>query len=172
MNGSEQKSDFMPGAAARFTRISEAQYRKDLGDRTDPLPLSEIPLPRRSTRGSAGYDFTATVRTEIPSGESRMIPTGIRCEMMEGWVLLIFPRSSFGIRHGVRLSNTVGVIDGDYAFAANEGHIMVPLRNPSDHTVVIERGERFCQGVLIPFGRAEEEEIPGKRSGGFGSTGR
>ncbi len=163
---------FSGGAVARFGRVSEKQYESMMKDRGEHLAVGEIPLPGRSTRGSAGYDFTAPAETVIPPGETRLIPTGIRCEMAEGWVLLIFPRSSFGIRHGVRLANTTGVIDSDYAFAENEGHIMVPLRNPSDHDVVIGKGERFCQGVLVPFGTAEEVGEPAERKGGFGSTGR
>ena len=166
---SRNETDGRP--AARFTRVSSAQYAQAMGDRKDYLPLEEIPLPKRSTRGSAGYDFTATAETVIPPGETRMIPTGIRCEMREGWVLLIFPRSSLGIRSGLRLANTVGVIDSDYAFAENEGHILVSLRNASPQTVTVGRGTRFCQGVLVPFGIAEEEDSFTERTGGFGSTG-
>ena len=158
-------------AIAEFSRVSVAQYESAMKDRGLHLPSEEIPLPKRATRGSAGYDFVAPVETVIPPGGTAMIPTGIRCEMAEGGVLLIFPRSSFGIRHGVRLANTTGVIDGDYAQAENEGHIMVPLRNPSDHPVTIRQGERFCQGVFVPFGTAMEAEVNGERKGGFGSTG-
>ncbi len=158
-------------AVAKFTHVSEEQYESVMAGREGHLPVAEIPLPRRSTRGSAGYDFVAPAETVIPPGGSVLIPTGIRCEMAEGWVLLMFPRSSFGRRYGVRLSNTVGVIDSDYAWAENEGHIITALRNPSDQEVVIRRGERFCQGVLVPFGTAEEEEVSAERKGGFGSTG-
>lgn len=163
---------FLNHSVARFTRVSENQYESMMKDRGEHLPIGEVPLPKRSTKGSAGYDFVSPAETVISPGETRLIPTGIRCEMAEGWVLLIFPRSSFGIRHGVRLANTTGVIDSDYAFAENEGHIMVPLRNPSDHDVTIGKGERFCQGVLVPFGTAEEEGGLAERTGGFGSTGR
>ena len=158
-------------AVARFTHVSEAQYESMMTGRGDHLPVAEIPMPRRSTRGSAGYDFVAPAEMVIPPGGSALIPTGIRCEMAEGWVLLMFPRSSFGRKFGVRLSNTVGVIDSDYAWAENEGHIIAALRNPSEHEVVIRKGERFCQGVLVPFGIAEEEEVSAERKGGFGSTG-
>ena len=159
-------------SVARFTHVSEEQYESMMAERGAHLPVEDIPLPRRSTRGSAGYDFVAPAETTIPPGGTVLIPTGIRCEMEEGWVLLIFPRSSFGLKHGVRLANTTGVIDSDYARAKNEGHIMVPLRNPSDHEVTILQGERFCQGVLVPFGTAEEEEAFETRKGGFGSTGK
>ncbi len=156
---------------AKFTKVSETQYAKDTAALAEPLPWSEIPLPRRATAGSAGYDFTAPVAVTISAGGTALIPTGIRAEMEPGWVLLLFPRSSLGFRHGLRLANTVGVIDSDYAFADNEGHILVKLRNPSDQDVVIRRGERFCQGVFLPYGTAEETELPGARHGGIGSTG-
>ncbi len=170
--GAARQEAFRGGAIARFTHVSEGQYAAAMKEQEGFLPLAEIPLPRRGTAGSAGYDFTSPVETVIPPGEIRIIPTGVRCEMDAGWVLLLFPRSSFGIRHGIRLANTVGVIDSDYAWAENEGHILVALRNPSDRPVIIGRGERFCQGVLLPFGTAEEEGDLAERRGGFGSTGR
>ena len=144
-----------------------------MGDKAgSAMALEEIPLPRRATAGSAGYDFVAPAETVVPAGGSALIPTGIRAEMEQGWVLILFPRSSLGFRTGIRLSNTAGIIDSDYAFAKNEGHIMVKLRNPSDKPVVIGRGERFCQGVFLPFGTAEEDNDFTERSGGFGSTGK
>ncbi len=158
---------------AKFGHVSAAQWAEAMGEKAaDAIPLEEIPLPRRATAGSAGYDFTAPAETVIPAGESALIPTGIRAEMEPGWVLALFPRSSLGFRTGIRLSNTVGIIDSDYSFAKNEGHIMVKLRNPSGAPVVIGRGERFCQGIFLPFGTAEEEDGLAERSGGFGSTGK
>ena len=144
-----------------------------MGDRAaEALPLAEIPMPRRATAGSAGYDFVSPAETVIPAGGSALIPTGIRAEMEPGWVLALFPRSSLGFKYGVRLSNTAGIIDSDYAYAKNEGHIMVKLRNPSGDPVVIGRGERFCQGIFVPFGTAEEDGGFAPRQGGFGSTGK
>ena len=156
---------------AKFTRVSEAQYAAAMGQR-ERMPLVEIPLPVRATAGSAGYDFVSPVDVTVPAGGDVLIPTGIRAEMDPGWVLMLFPRSSLGFRYGLRLSNTVGVIDSDYAFAENEGHIMVKLSNPLDRPVAISRGERFCQGVFLPYGTAEEDgRVPGRRTGGMGSTG-
>ena len=160
-------------AIAKFGRVSEEQWKEAMGDRAaEALPLAEIPLPRRATAGSAGYDFVSPAETVIPAGGSALIPTGIRAEMEPRWVLMLFPRSSLGFRHGVRLSNTTGVIDSDYAFAKNEGHIMVKLRNPSENPVTIGRGERFCQGIFLPYGTAEEDGGFALRQGGFGSTGK
>jgi len=156
---------------AKFTKVSEAQYAEAMGNR-ERMALSEIPLPRRATAGSAGYDFVSPVEAIVPAGGSVLIPTGIRAEMDPGWVLMLFPRSSLGFKYALRLSNTVGVIDSDYAFAKNEGHIMVKLRNPLDEPVTIGRGERFCQGVFLPYGTAEEDEMFSARTGGMGSTGK
>lgn len=158
---------------AKFGHVSDTQWAETMGERAaEAIPLPEIPLPRRATAGSAGYDFVAPAETVIPAGGCALIPTGIRAEIESGWVLALFPRSSLGFKTGIRLSNTVGIIDSDYAFAKNEGHIMVKLRNPSDHPVVIARGDRFCQGVFLPYGTAEESGEFSKRQGGFGSTGK
>ena len=155
---------------AKFTHVSQAQYAEAMAEREGFLPLEEIPLPKRATAGSAGYDFVSPLEVTVPPEGTVLIPTGIRAEMEPGWVLLLFPRSSLGFRHALRLSNTVGVIDSDYAFAKNEGHIMVKLRNPLSAPVTIGRGERFCQGIFLPYGTAEEEEVTAERTGGFGST--
>ena len=158
---------------AKFGHVSAEQWAEAMGDRAaEALPLAEIPLPRRATAGSAGYDFTAPAETVIPAGGSALICTGIRAEMENGWVLMLFPRSSLGFKYGIRLSNTAGIIDSDYAFAKNEGHIMVKLRNPSGSPVTIGRGERFCQGIFLPFGTAGEDGEFARREGGFGSTGK
>ena len=155
---------------ARFQHVSEDRYALDALHGS--LSLADIPLPRRATAGSAGYDFVCTADVTLQPGESLVIPTGIRCEMASGWVLMLFPRSSLGFKHNVRLSNTVGVIDSDYFHAANEGHIMVKLYNAGDHAVTLARGDRFCQGVFLPYGVAEEDGELSDRSGGLGSTGR
>ena len=155
---------------ARFMHVSEEQYAAFA--LPDPLPVSEIPLPRRATAGSAGYDFICPADVTLQPSEAVTIPTGIRCEMQPGWVLMLFPRSGLGFKHQVRLANTVGVIDADYFRAANEGHIMVRIVNGGDHAVSIAKGERFCQGVFLPHGLAEEETVLAGREGGFGSTGK
>ena len=163
-------------AISRFLHVSEDQYAADQ-QLPDALPVAEIPLPRRATSGSAGYDFVCTADVTLHPGDAVTIPTGLRCEMQPGWVLMLFPRSGLGFKHQIRLANTVGVIDSDYFHAANEGHIMVRLANGmspcamDSHDVTIKRGERFCQGVFLPYGLAKEDEVADDRTGGFGSTG-
>ena len=155
---------------ARFLHVSEAQYSAVA--LPDALPVTEIPLPARATAGSAGYDFICPADVTIAPGEAVTIPTGIRCEMQPGWVLMLFPRSGLGFKHQMRLANTVGVIDADYFHATNEGHIMVRIVAGGDHALTIAKGERFCQGVFLPHGLAEEDAVSADRTGGFGSTGK
>lgn len=155
---------------ARFLHVSEGQYAA--AALPDALESRDIPLPRRATAGSAGYDFICPADVMLTPGEAVTISTGIRCEMQPGWVLMLFPRSGLGFKHQVWLANTVGVIDADYFHAANEGHIMVRIVNGGDHDVHIAKGERFCQGVFLPHGLAEEDEVLADREGGFGSTGK
>lgn len=153
---------------ARFEHVSAAQYGADAP--ADAMPVEAIPLPRRATVGSAGYDFVCPADVTLSPGDAVTIQTGIRCEMEPGWVLLIFPRSGLGFKHQLSLANTVGVIDSDYFGAANEGHILVRIVNRGDHAFSIARGERFCQGIFLPHGLAEEEDVQAARQGGFGST--
>lgn len=162
---------------ARFSHVSEDQYAIDQ-QLPDALPVAAIPLPRRATAGSAGYDFVCTADITLQPGDAITIPTGVRCEIQPGWVLMLFPRSGLGFKHQLRLANTVGVIDSDYFHAANEGHILVRIANSQSpcqmdsHAVTIAKGERFCQGVFLPHGTAEEDDVLESRAGGFGSTGK
>ncbi len=161
---------------AKFMHVSEEQYAS--AALPDALPIAAIPLPKRATAGSAGYDFICPADVTLQPGDAVTIPTGIRCEMQAGWVLMLFPRSGLGFKHQVRLANTVGVIDADYFHAENEGHIMVRIANGQSpcsmgsHEVTIRKGERFCQGIFLPHGLAEEDEVLSDRMGGFGSTGK
>ncbi len=154
---------------AKFMHVSAEQYA--VSALPDALPVDAIPLPARATAGSAGYDFICPADVTLQPGDAITISTGVRCEMQPGWVLMLFPRSGLGFKHQVRLANTVGVIDADYFHAANEGHIMVRIVN-GPNTLALAKGERFCQGVFLPHGLAEENEVLADREGGFGSTGR
>ena len=158
---------------AKFAKVSKEQFIKDcegFSEEAEAL-YEDIKLPLRATSGSAGYDFFAPRDITLAPGESVKIPTGIRALIAEGWVLLPYPRSGLGFKYRLQLDNTVGVIDSDYFFAENEGHIMVKLVNHGDHTLTLAPGERFCQGIFLPYGLAEEETIVTNRYGGLGSTG-
>ena len=157
--------------AARFMHVGAAQFEADWADAFDRLPAPPLPpLPRRATAGSAGYDFFSPLDFTLESGETLKIPTGVRCRIAEGWVLMLFPRSGLGFKHRLMLCNTVGVVDADYFGAKNEGHIFIKLVNAGDRPLSVRRGEAFAQGVLLPFGIAEDDDATSARDGGFGST--
>ncbi len=159
---------------ASLERISESQFLKDTASSGINAQYSDILMPKRATEGSAGYDFYAPCDIELEPGEEITVPTGIRCRIDEGWVLVLCPRSGLGFRYRMQLNNTLGIIDADYYGAKNEGHIMVRIFNDSrqDKTLRIGRGEGFVQGIFLPFGITADDEAEGLREGGFGSTTR
>ena len=137
-----------------------------------------VMLPRRSTSRSAGYDFCSPEDVIIQPNSSYIVKTGIKAFMMNDECLFIYPRSSVGIKHGVMLKNTVGVIDSDYYNNPdNEGEIMVALHNTSQKDYILKKGERFCQGVFQKILLSDEDVANDDttnqktRSGGIGSTG-
>ena len=167
---------------ARFEKVSPAQFREaaqrsfhGLEDAAVTAAYEAIPLPRRATAGSSGYDIRTPFTFTLRPGEDIVIPTGIRAWIAPGWWLMLMPRSGLGFRFYTRLANTVGNIDSDYYGADNEGHIMVKLRlelADDGQPRSFEAGTAVCQGVFVPFGITEDDDATEKRTGGFGSTGR
>lgn len=164
--------------AAKFEKVSKRQYQEDFLN-TFPNSVEDvekvyegIKLPKRATRGSAGYDFFAPVEIKLNPGETIKIPTGIRCVMNEGWVLKLFPRSGLGFKYRLQIDNTVGIIDQDYAFSDNEGHIFIKITNDTkgDKVCTIPCGSGFAQGLFEEFGITEDDDVSEIRNGGFGST--
>ncbi len=131
-----------------------------------------IELPRRATRGSAGYDFFAPFAFSLPPGATIKIPTGIRARMEEDWVLKLYPRSGLGFKFRLQMNNTVGIIDSDYYNSDNEGHIFVKLTNDSKEgkTVEVAAGTGMVQGIFLEYGITVDDDADGTRNGGFGST--
>lgn len=166
---------------ARFDKVSEKQFLEGWMD-TFPETLPEqvkdiyknIRLPRRATTGSAGYDFFSPISFTLQPGQSIKIPTGIRVEMEQDWVLLLFPRSGLGFKYRLQMNNTVGVIDSDYFYSDNEGHIFAKITNDSNEEKVlsIEAGDGFMQGIFLMYGITMDDDVKEARNGGFGSTGR
>ncbi len=161
----------------RFGKVSKKQFLDDLNKRFKNISdedkiYEEIKKPKRGTKGSAGYDFYLPMDIVLEAGESIVIPTGIRAYMIEGWVLTCFPRSGLGMKYRLQLDNTVGIIDSDYFYADNEGHIMIPLTNDSKQgkTLELKAGDRFAQCIFMPFGIVEDDDCQEIRTGGFGST--
>jgi len=93
-------------------------------------------------------------------------------KMDEDWVLKLYPRSGLGFKYRLQLNNTVGIIDSDYYFSDNEGHIFAKITNDSNEgkTLEIGAGSGFMQGIFIEYGITVDDDAEGIRNGGFGST--
>ena len=132
----------------------------------------DLRIPKQGTKLSAGMDFFAPFSAVIFPDETITKPTRIRWDSSEhaDKVLLMVPRSGLGFKTGLRLMNTIGVIDADYCKADNEGHIIVKMYNPSDKPVNIGKGTAFVQGVIVQYYICEGSESDDARNGGFGST--
>ena len=140
-----------------------------------PKVGTDIPFPSRATAGSAGLDLRACLDEPLTIAPRQLarIPTGVAIALPgPEYAALIFARSGLGVKHGISLSNGVGVIDSDY-----RGEIQVGLTNLSDTPYTIQPGDRIAQLVVTPVvvpavEIVEELEDTGRGTGGFGSTGR
>ena len=164
---------------AKFEKVSFTQFAEGFVDcfgeqdtRKIQKIYEQIRLPRRATKGSAGYDFFSPVEFTLGPGETIKIPTGIRVRMEEDWVLHLYPRSSLGFKYRLQLNNTVGIIDSDYYNSDNEGHIFMKLTNDSNEgkAVTILAGVGFMQGIFLEYGITEDDDTQDLRNGGLGST--
>lgn len=164
---------------AKFSKVSFGEFKAGIEGELPGMPenkikemYDELDLPRRATSGSAGYDFFAPFSFSLKPGETIKIPTGIRAKMEEEWVLQLFPRSGLGFKYRLQLNNTVGIIDSDYYFSDNEGHIFCKITNDSNENkeIMVQQGTGFVQGIFLPYGITEDDDADGVRNGGFGST--
>ena len=178
------KEDNILRKVAKFEKVSYGIFEKTMRDYAketnqviEDTMIHEIydaiKLPNRATACSAGYDFHAPVGFTLKPNETIKIPTGIRCKMEPDWVLKLYPRSGLGFKYRLQLNNTVGIIDSDYFFSDNEGHIMAKITNASNEgkTVEIKAGDGFMQGIFLEYGITVDDDAAGIRNGGFGSTG-
>ena len=132
-------------------------------------------IPQRATDGSAGMDLYAVLKEPltVAAGERVRIPTGIAIGLPSPeTVALVFARSGLAVKHGLTLSNCVGVIDSDYT-----GEIQVGIINQSDTAYTVQPGERIAQLVIMPVLQptvveTDTLEKTARGDGGFGSTGR
>ncbi|WP_461811842.1 dCTP deaminase/dUTPase family protein [Faecalimonas sp.] len=164
---------------AKFHKVSYEQFEegwKDTFPNTKKEEIQkiyeEIKLPKRATAGSAGYDFYAPMTFSLSPGETVKIPTGIRVEMEENWVLKCYPRSSLGFKYRLQLNNTVGIIDSDYFYSDNEGHIFAKITNDTNENKKAEilAGTGFMQGIFVEYGITFDDNVTSVRNGGLGST--
>ena len=164
---------------AKFHKVSLEQFAKDWKDTFPTADDKEVQdvyeklhLPVRATAGSAGYDFFAPADITLKPGETAKIPTGIRVEMEQDWVLKCYPRSGLGFKFRLQLNNTVGIIDSDYFYSDNEGHIFAKITNDSNEgkIVSVPAGTGFMQGIFVEYGITVDDDVTDVRNGGFGST--
>jgi dUTP pyrophosphatase len=142
----------------------------------NPLIGDTIPLPSYATEGSAAIDLRACIRDEIEihPGETALIGSGIAINIKDSNVVgIIAPRSGLGIKKGIVLANTIGIIDSDY-----QGEIKIGLFNRGKTTYSVKPGERICQMLFMPVMKAvlnlvksfSNETVRGQ--GGFGHSGK
>jgi dUTP pyrophosphatase len=136
-------------------------------------PLSALAqLPAYATAGSACFDIaTIDDNVDIGPGSGAVLRTGLAFEIPPGHVMMVYSRSGHGFKHGIRLANSVGVIDSDY-----RGELMVKVHNDSRARFSVGRGDRIAQAMVVPvqqveFEAAEELNDTARGVGGFGSTG-
>lgn len=141
----------------------------------EPGADAGLPLPEYQTAGAAGADLRADLggaELVLAPGEIRLIPTGLRVQIPDGYEMQIRPRSSLALKHGLGLPNSPGTIDSDY-----RGPLGVIMINMGAQPYTIQHGERIAQAVIAPVTRAafvmaEALDTTARGTGGFGSTGR
>ena len=136
---------------------------------------SNINLPIRKTKCSAGYDIEAAEDTIIPSfkkgNKPTLVKTGIKAYMGEDEVLILANRSSNPGKKGLILANSIGVIDSDYyGNPDNDGHIMFAFFNIKDEDIEIKKGDCIGQAIFQKYFVVDDDIAEGERTGGFGST--
>ncbi len=151
---------------AKFEKVSLEQFAQV----ADVATYQAIKLPARATKSSAGYDFFAPTDLCVEPQQTITVATGIRALMPSDWCLMIFPRSGLGFKYRLKLNNTVGIIDADYADSDNEGHIFVRMTNEGNKPLTIAQGTAFAQGVFVQYLLTEDDDATATRNGGLGST--
>lgn len=156
---------------AKFEKVSYEQFVKDCVQHENIEDVYDnLQIPKRATKHSAGYDFFLPYEVTFKPNETVLIPTGIRVLIECNWVLKIFPRSSLGFKYMLKLNNTVGIIDADYYYSENEGHIFIKLTNHSNKELKLSKGSAFAQGIFLEYGITYDDDVNETRNGGFGST--
>lgn len=132
-------------------------------------PTATVPIKAHST--DAAFDIRADEITTVHPHQTTIIHTGLATEIPEGYWLAIFARSGLACKHGIRLANSVAVIDASY-----RDEIMIALRNDSDYEFYVNPGDRIAQAMVLPVLETElcqvdELDMGNDRGGGLGSTG-
>jgi dUTP pyrophosphatase len=131
-----------------------------------------LPLPIYQTPGAVGFDLIVREDTSINPWEIALVPCNLIVQTPPGYMLLVAARSSTPRRKGLLVPHGVGIIDQDYCGPDDE--IRVQVLNFTSQPVVVKRGERIAQAILVRIARAElveSDTLPHQSRGGFGSTG-
>ncbi len=140
-------------------------------EESDPTcRVSGSSIPQYAHAGDAGADITASEKVVIPPRDRLLVATGVRLEIPDGHVGLIWPRSGLAVKKGIDCG--AGVIDSHY-----RGEVKVLLFNHSDNEFQIEPGDRIAQILIqkverVQFLSADELSETARSEGGFGSTGK
>lgn len=136
------------------------------------MMIEGVNPPVRKTKGSCGYDLYCPKDVTLVGSSWTKLDLGVQMDVgdiPDGYCGLIMPRSSMGMKYGLKLSNTVGVIDSDYTMDTIKAALKIDCDRPC---VTIEKNERILQMIIVPFGIIPSEEVPTEeRKGGIGSTG-
>lgn len=129
-------------------------------------------LPVRADAKSAGYDFYSKETYVIQQGKSHIFWTDIKAFMLDDEVLMLYIRSSLGIKKGAVLANGTGVIDASYYNNKdNDGNIGICIQNNGKNPLIIKKGDRIAQGVFMKYLVADKDEtLKDERTGGIGSS--
>lgn len=148
----------------RFEKVSET-YKKTNG---------EAILPTRADNRSAAYDLYTPIDFSLKPGYSTIIPTDVKAYMEDDEVLLVFVRSSIGIKKHLALCNGTGVIDSSYVDNQdNEGNILLALINNGTEEQFFKAGDRIAQGLFTKYLVTDDDKpLSDKRIGGIGSSGK
>lgn len=135
---------------------------------------TDIQLPQRGDSRSAGYDFYAPCDIIIKPNERVLVFSDVKAYMQEDEVLMLYVRSSIGIKKGLVLSNGTGIIDSSYYNnPSNDGNIGIALYNTTEKIVRIEKGERIIQGIFMKYLTVDNDMVlHQERIGGIGSSNR
>lgn len=165
---------------AQFEKISYLQFYKDwteilgnfISEEFVERIYNNIKLPKRTTKDFAVYDFYSPLDINLSPKETLIIPTGIRCKMNEGWILQLYPKSRLGYKYQFQLDNTMNIIDRDYYFSKNEGHILVKITNNSNNSkiIIIHMRQKMLEGIFLSYGITINDNENKKRNTDFDST--
>jgi dUTP pyrophosphatase len=134
--------------------------------------IEDVELPQYQSAESAGFDLASAQDAVIEPNQIAKLRTGLIIEAPEGHFLLIAARSSLGLKKGLQLANSVGVVDRDYAGPEDEIHLLI--RNITTQAVEVKKGERLAQGLFVKVDQVkwrESDMVREQSRGGIGSTG-